>query len=92
MTDSVIGVRIKTDGAASSSIVSGVTYTGRVTCLDRHHICRVDPFPPEGNTISRISRFGVIMDQSYPMTLGKPGNGVHISVSLSLFPVSWAGA
>ncbi|CAE6457215.1 unnamed protein product [Rhizoctonia solani] len=32
-----------------------------------------------GNTASGIRRFGVIVDQSYPSTLGTPGNNVVIS-------------
>ncbi|QRV81282.1 polygalacturonase [Ceratobasidium sp. AG-Ba] len=32
-----------------------------------------------GNTASGIRRFGVIIDQSYPSTLGTPGNGVSMS-------------
>ncbi|CAE6353070.1 unnamed protein product [Rhizoctonia solani] len=32
-----------------------------------------------GNTASGIRRFGVIVDQSYPSTLGTPGNNVIIS-------------
>ena len=33
-----------------------------------------------GNTASNIKRFGVIIDQSYPSTLGTPGTGAKISV------------
>ncbi|KAJ8076811.1 hypothetical protein PM082_001234 [Marasmius tenuissimus] len=32
-----------------------------------------------GNTATGCKRFGVIIDQSYPSTLGTPGNGVKIS-------------
>ncbi|ESK93274.1 endo-polygalacturonase [Moniliophthora roreri MCA 2997] len=32
-----------------------------------------------GNTATGCKRFGVIIDQGYPATLGKPGNGVKIS-------------
>ncbi|KDN35562.1 hypothetical protein RSAG8_11477, partial [Rhizoctonia solani AG-8 WAC10335] len=32
-----------------------------------------------GNTANGIRRFGVIIDQGYPTTLGAPGNGVAIS-------------
>ncbi|KAL0574702.1 hypothetical protein V5O48_007260 [Marasmius crinis-equi] len=33
-----------------------------------------------GNTATGCKRFGVIIDQSYPSTIGTPGNGVKISV------------
>ncbi|KAF7368816.1 Glycoside hydrolase family 28 protein [Mycena venus] len=32
-----------------------------------------------GNTVSGVSQFGLLIDQSYPATLGTPGNGVIIS-------------
>ncbi|KDN38857.1 hypothetical protein RSAG8_09263, partial [Rhizoctonia solani AG-8 WAC10335] len=32
-----------------------------------------------GNTASGTKRFGVIIDQGYPTTLGAPGNGVKMS-------------
>ncbi|TDL24140.1 polygalacturonase [Rickenella mellea] len=32
-----------------------------------------------GNTGSGLRKFGVLIDQSYPDTLGKPGNGVKLS-------------
>ncbi|KAJ7301719.1 polygalacturonase [Mycena albidolilacea] len=32
-----------------------------------------------GNTVSNVTGFGVLIDQSYPSTLGTPGNGVVIS-------------
>ncbi|KAF8595727.1 endo-polygalacturonase PG1 [Ceratobasidium sp. AG-I] len=33
-----------------------------------------------GNTATGCKKYGVIIDQSYPSTLGKPGNGVTLSV------------
>ncbi|KAG8876794.1 hypothetical protein FRB97_003917 [Tulasnella sp. 331] len=53
-------LRIKMDADASSSTVSGVTYTG--------------------NTCTTITGYGVLIDQSYPATLGTPGSGVILSV------------
>ncbi|KAH7342127.1 endo-polygalacturonase PG1 [Rhizoctonia solani] len=53
------GLRIKTDKSASSSTVSGVTYSG--------------------NKITGTTKYGVIIDQSYPSTLGTAGTGVKIS-------------
>ena len=35
-----------------------------------------------GNTATGIRKYGVLIDQSYPSTLGTPGNGVKISVRL----------
>jgi galacturan 1,4-alpha-galacturonidase len=35
-----------------------------------------------GNTGTGMRRFGIIIDQGYPTTLGPPGNGVSMSVSL----------
>ena len=35
----------------------------------------------ENNKISGITEFGVLIDQSYPSTLGTPGTGVIIEVS-----------
>ncbi|KAJ7120027.1 polygalacturonase [Mycena epipterygia] len=32
-----------------------------------------------GNTVSGVTNFGILIDQSYPATLGTPGNGVIIS-------------
>jgi len=32
-----------------------------------------------GNTAIGMRRFGVLIDQSYPKTLGKPGSGVVLS-------------
>jgi len=32
-----------------------------------------------GNTASGISSYGIIIDQSYPSTLGTPGTGVALS-------------
>ncbi|ELU41244.1 farnesyltransferase subunit beta [Rhizoctonia solani AG-1 IA] len=37
-----------------------------------------------GNTATGTKKFGVIVDQGYPTTLGAPGNGVKISVRLLL--------
>jgi hypothetical protein len=34
-----------------------------------------------GNTVTGCNKYGVIIDQSYPDTLGTPGSGVKISVS-----------
>jgi polygalacturonase len=34
-----------------------------------------------GNNASNITKFGFILDQGYPQTLGTPGNGVAITVS-----------
>lgn len=34
-----------------------------------------------GNTATGCKKFGVIIDQSYPSTLGTPGTGVKLSVS-----------
>ncbi|KAJ7617332.1 glycoside hydrolase [Roridomyces roridus] len=59
VTNSVNGLRIKTQAAASGSTVSGVTYSN--------------------NKLSGITQFGVIIDQSYPATLGTPGTGVVIN-------------
>lgn len=36
-----------------------------------------------GNTATGMRQFGVLIDQSYPDTLGTPGNGVKVSVRLS---------
>ncbi|KAJ7247479.1 polygalacturonase [Mycena rebaudengoi] len=32
-----------------------------------------------GNTVSGVTKFGLLIDQSYPATLGTPGNGVMMS-------------
>ncbi|KAJ6505207.1 polygalacturonase [Mycena sanguinolenta] len=32
-----------------------------------------------GNTVSGVTQFGLLIDQSYPATLGTPGNGIVIS-------------
>ncbi|KAG8911072.1 hypothetical protein FRC00_007119, partial [Tulasnella sp. 408] len=37
-----------------------------------------------GNTVSTIHKYGVLIDQSYPSTLGTPGTGVLVSVSRRL--------
>ncbi|KAJ6480427.1 glycosyl hydrolases family 28-domain-containing protein [Mycena sanguinolenta] len=58
VTNSVNGLRIKTDATASGSSVTNVVYTN--------------------NKLSGISEFGVLIDQSYPSTLGTPGTGVVI--------------
>ena len=34
---------------------------------------------PKGNTGSGLRKFGVLIDQSYPDTLGTPGTGVKLS-------------
>jgi polygalacturonase len=36
-----------------------------------------------GNTATGMRQFGVLIDQSYPDTLGTPGSGVKISVRAS---------
>lgn len=36
-----------------------------------------------GNTVTGCKKYGVIIDQSYPSTLGTPGTGVKLSVSYS---------
>jgi len=59
VTNSVNGLRIKTDATASGSSVSSVVYSG--------------------NKLSGITQFGVLIDQSYPSTLGSPGTGVVIN-------------
>ncbi|KAJ7673946.1 glycoside hydrolase [Mycena polygramma] len=58
VTNSVNGLRIKTDATATGSTVSGVVYSN--------------------NKLSGITEFGVLIDQSYPSTLGTPGTGVVI--------------
>lgn len=42
----------------------------------------------ENNKLSGITEFGVLIDQSYPSTLGTPGTGVIIEVSTQcIYPI-----
>lgn len=38
----------------------------------------------QGNTATGLRQFGVLIDQSYPDTLGTPGTGVILSVSTTI--------
>ncbi|GLB45094.1 putative glycosyl hydrolases family 28 [Lyophyllum shimeji] len=81
-------------GISVGSIDSGVTVSGVVisgnTIINNDQALRiktksastgstVSNITYSGNTATGCKRFGVIIDQSYPSTLGTPGTGVKIS-------------
>lgn len=81
-------------GISVGSIDSGVTVNGIVitgnTIIDNDQALRIKTksaatgstvtnITYSGNTATGIKRFGVIIDQSYPDTLGTPGTGVKLS-------------
>ncbi|KAF7798178.1 hypothetical protein EIP86_009395 [Pleurotus ostreatoroseus] len=83
------GHGISIGSVQSGSTVSGITITGN-TITDNDQALRIKTVKSatsgsvsnvtySGNTASGIRKFGVLIDQSYPDTLGTPGNGIKIS-------------
>ncbi|KAI0791467.1 endo-polygalacturonase PG1 [Irpex lacteus] len=83
------GHGISIGSISTGATVSGVTITGN-TIVNNDQALRiktksdatgasVSGVTYSGNTASGIRKFGVIIDQSYPSTLGTPGNGVKMS-------------
>jgi polygalacturonase len=58
VTNSMYGLRIKVQAAATSGSVDGIIYSG--------------------NTISNISKYGILLTQSYPVDFGSPGTKTTI--------------
>ncbi|CAK5266640.1 unnamed protein product [Mycena citricolor] len=72
VTNSLYGIRIKVQAAATGAKVANVVY--------------------DGNKLSGISSYGVLITQSYPANDGKPGSGGPISgVSFSGSPTTVSG-
>ena len=68
------------DSDATGASVTNVTYSVSF----RDSICPREPTDPivsflKGNTGTGLRQFGVLIDQSYPDTLGTPGTGVILS-------------
>ncbi|KAG5735497.1 Endopolygalacturonase I [Termitomyces sp. T112] len=83
------GHGISIGSIASDATVSGITISGN-TVINNDQALRiktqatatgssVSDITYSGNTATGCRLFGVLIDQSYPDTLGTPGNGVKIS-------------
>ncbi|KAI0089452.1 endo-polygalacturonase PG1 [Irpex rosettiformis] len=75
---------ISTGATVSGVTISGNTITNndqalRIKTKSDATSASVSGVTYSGNTATGIRKFGVIIDQSYPSTLGTPGNGVKIS-------------
>lgn len=70
--------------SATGSTVSNVTYS---VCIG-YEFCGFYVLTSfvfiQGNTATGLRQFGILIDQSYPDTLGTPGTGVILSVSTNL--------
>ncbi|KIP10957.1 glycoside hydrolase family 28 protein [Phlebiopsis gigantea 11061_1 CR5-6] len=83
------GHGISIGSISTGATVSGVTISGntiknsdqalRIKTKADATSASVSDVTYSGNTATGIRRFGVIIDQSYPSTLGTPGTGVKIS-------------
>ncbi|EPQ57695.1 hypothetical protein GLOTRDRAFT_104965 [Gloeophyllum trabeum ATCC 11539] len=83
------GHGISIGSVKSDATVSGITVTGntiinndqalRIKTVNDATNSKVTNVTYSGNTGTGCRRFGVIIDQSYPDTLGTPGGGVEIS-------------
>lgn len=71
MSNSVNGLRIKTDATATGSTVSSVVYSG--------------------NTLSGITSYGLLIDQSYPSTLGSFPTSYYSQILLNILNDSYPG-
>ncbi|TFK54345.1 endo-polygalacturonase PG1 [Heliocybe sulcata] len=75
---------VKDDATVSGITISGNTITNndqalRIKTYNTATGSSVSDVTYSGNTATGCKRFGVIIDQSYPDTLGTPGTGVKIS-------------
>ncbi|KIP05617.1 glycoside hydrolase family 28 protein [Phlebiopsis gigantea 11061_1 CR5-6] len=75
---------ISSDATVSGVTISGNTITNsdqalRIKTKSSATDASVSGVTYSGNTASNIRKFGVIIDQSYPSTLGTPGTGVKLS-------------
>ncbi|KAF8308924.1 glycoside hydrolase family 28 protein [Clavulina sp. PMI_390] len=74
---------IKSDTTVSNVVISNNVVTGAVNGLRIKTVSDatnsvVNTVTYSGNTLSGITKYGVLIDQSYPDTLGTPGTGVII--------------
>ena len=74
VTDSMYGIRIKVKKDATSGSVSDVTYSESVSPTSSESVLTHQP----RNTISGISKYGVLITQSYPDDDGTPGTDTTI--------------
>ncbi|KAJ7626171.1 pectin lyase fold/virulence factor [Roridomyces roridus] len=83
------GHGISVGSISSNTVVSGVTISNNVVTNNGNALriktdatatgSTVSNIVYSGNTATGITNFGVLIDQSYPSTLGTPGTGVVIS-------------
>ncbi|KAJ7711563.1 polygalacturonase [Mycena metata] len=66
---------VKLPGTHSISLANGL----RIKTVATATSGSVSGITYSGNTVSGVTNFGLLIDQSYPATLGTPGNGIILS-------------